>query len=544
MDSINALMTSMAIALTCSMTRADDYPRNPDIDILHYAFTLSLSDVTDSIVCETQVRLQFENREVDSFALDLIGRDQAESETGMTVLAVTRDGSDVSFQHADDRLNIALATAPYAGEVRTYVIKYEGQPADGLIIGQNKHGDRTFFGDNFPDRARHWLPTLDHPYDKATCEFIITAPSHYQVIASGLLVEETDQPGTGARLTHWRQDNPISTYMMVVGAAHFAVQNLGEIREVPLSTWVYAQDRDAGFIDFSEAGKAIEFFAEYIGPFPYHKLANVQSKTRYGGMENPGNIFYGEGVVTGNQSIEGLITHEIAHQWFGDAVTTADWNHVWLSEGFATYFTHLYNEELYGRDRMVEGLKSDKQRIIAYRDRHPDLAIVDDRIPVNRILSTNTYQKGGWVLHMLRRVIGDENFKASLREYFKQYRHANALTEDFQAVVEDISGQDLDWFFKQWIYQPGLPKYEYHWSYDESVHQVEVTIKQVQTDATRFDMPLDIGIVLEAGSDPMMRTIRVSQVTNRFSFSVPREPLEVILDPHTWVLMEMDSGRR
>jgi len=332
---------ALILAFIVSALRADDYPRQTAIDILHYTFALELSDESDAIRGRATMQVKFNKTGVDSFTLDLIGRNDAGvAETGMIVRAVTNGADPVEFTHEGDRLSLHPDAAPAAGEVRSYTIDYEGVPADGLIIGTNRHGDRTFFADNFPNRARHWLPTLDHPSDKAACEFIITAPEHYRVIATGTLIDESEQPG-GLRRTQTRQDTPLSTYLMVIGVARFAVQDLQAHHGIPLSTWVYPQDREAGFRDFSEAGAPLDFFIDYIGPYPWSKLANVQSTTRYGGMENAGNIFYGERAITGRGNAGPLIAHEIAHQWFGDAVTVDDWHHVWLSEGFATSTTSM-----------------------------------------------------------------------------------------------------------------------------------------------------------------------------------------------------------
>ena len=206
----------LLIGLTAAPAAAD-----PNVDVLRYTFRLTLSDETDTVRGETTVVARFLADGVESFELDLIGAATG-GETGMTVEAVTRDGNAVAFTHENDRLRITLATAAQAEERRVFTITYQGIPGDGLIIANNKYGDRTFFGDNWPERARHWLPTVDHPSDKAMCEFVVTAPDHYQVVGCGALVEETDLPG-GLRRTHWRSQAPMATKVMVIGVARFAV---------------------------------------------------------------------------------------------------------------------------------------------------------------------------------------------------------------------------------------------------------------------------------------------------------------------------------
>jgi len=512
---------------------ADPYPRQPAIDIQHYTFRLSLDDASDEIRGETTVHVRFVRTGVTTVALDLVGREA--DTTGMTVVSVTRDGRPVSFTHAGDRLTITLGTPPAAGERRQFTIAYHGAPADGLIIANNRYGDRTFFGDNFPDRARYWLPTLDHPSDKATCDFVITAPAHYQAIASGRLVEETSLPD-GLRLTHWRTSAPTSTYLMVVGVARFAVQHVERLDGVPIQTWVYPQDRDAGFFDFSRTRRVLEFFRERIGPYSYEKLANVQSTTRYGGMENAGTIFYGERVVTGSRRVEGTVVHEVAHQWFGDAVTEADWNHVWLSEGFATYFTHLFDEWAFGRDRLNSGMARDRDTVARVRRSSPDLRIVDERVPIREVLSAYTYQKGGWVLHMLRRKIGDDAFWLGVRAYHERYRNATALSEDVQREMEVASGQDLSVFFRQWLYEPGHPALDVSWRHDAARRVIDLTVEQTQ-DSPVFVFDLDVGVTMADGAR-RVETVSVSQRSQTFTISSTAEPAAIMLDPDVWLLFE------
>jgi hypothetical protein len=318
-------------ALALSALRADTYPRQPGIDVEHYIFRVTLSDDTDEIAGETTVTVRVKDG-TRELALDL---------------AAPMMVSDVSapYRREADRIVMTLP----AGELQRVTVKYRGKPTEGLKILKNKYGERCFFSANWPDLAHQWLPTVDHPYDKATGEFFVTAPAHYQVVANGALEEEIDL-GDGRRLTHWNQKVPIATWLYNIGVAQFATRHFGRAAGVPLQTWVYHQDRDAGIATFEEASRrAVEFFSSHVGPFPYQKLANVQAAGMGGGMEHASEIFYGEKGVTG-QPAYGLVAHETAHQWFGDSVTEKDWDDVWLSEGFATYFALLASEHYDGRD--------------------------------------------------------------------------------------------------------------------------------------------------------------------------------------------------
>ena len=539
----NLLLMLFAVSfLHTPVSATDDYQRNWNVDVMHYRFHLELRDDTNSIAGKTDITVRFVTDGISEFSLDLIGRDPG-AETGMEIADVSHNGDPVHFSHVDDRITISMSSPSSAEERRIFTIAYQGIPADGLIIAENMFGDRTFFGDNWPNRARHWLPTVDHVSDKATVEWIVIAPNHYQVIGTGRLIEQTSL-SNGYHRTHWGSSVPIPPKVMVIGAARFAVKYVGTVSSVPLQSWVYPQNRDEGFYDYAIAEKVLRFFDGHIGPFPYEKLANVQSKTRYGGMENASNIFYSERSVSGNRTSEGLIAHEVAHQWFGDSVTEKDWHHIWLSEGFATYFTQLYNEFTQGHDAIENGMRGARNTVIAFYAQNSELALIAEQLTdPNRMLNRNAYQKGAWLLHMLRRQIGDEAFWDGIREYYREYRDANALTEDLQRVMEKASNQNLKQFFQQWAYVPGHPILEGTWRYDANAGQLNITIEQTQSSETIFMFPLDIEI---STSEEVTRveTLQMRSALETFSLSVDSAPNTVTLDPDTWLLFEGELSQQ
>ncbi|WNJ21354.1 M1 family aminopeptidase [Pontibacter sp. G13] len=512
-----------------------DLPNNPEIDVLHYHFELTISDSTDEIQGLATIQVEFPIPGIQVFSLDLATPDKGTFKKGMTVTSVMEGPAKRFFTHEEDRLSIQLAAPAASGNVHTFQISYHGVPADGLIISQNKYGDRTFFGDNWPNRAHHWLPSVDHPGDKATVQFSITAPDRYQVVANGYKVEESSiEPGL--KLHAWKTDVVIPTKVMVFGAAAFAVQELGVHSGVPLSSWVYPQNREAGFFDYEIAEQVLDFFVGKLGPFPYQKLANVQSTTRYGGMENASNIFYAEQSVTGKRISEDLIAHEIAHQWFGNSATEATWDHIWLSEGFATYFTQLYREETYDREKLVEGMEQNRTRIFTQNLMRP---VVDsDQEDPNTLLNVNSYQKGAWVLHMLRREVGDDVFWLGVKNYYEAYQYGNATTKDFQAIMEAASGKDLDTFFEQWLYRSGWPKLKMTWSYDKSKSKLTLKLSQNQG-GTPYIFPLDIDLFASQSIEPERHTVDVDQKEMEWTWKLKVAPTELRLDPDTWLLAEI-----
>jgi len=544
---LSAAALAVAGALLSPTTLTDTYPKNPNIDALNYAFTIELSDTTDLIVGELALDVRFVGAGVRAVRLDLISASTAQGGKGMRVSDVTMNGAAIPFTHANDVLLVPLATAPVVNQRARLVVRYRGTPATGLKIGNNKYGDRTFFSDNWPDKARHWLPTIDHPYDKATSEFIVTAPSHYQIVSNGLQVEISDVPG-GRRRTHWKNAVPIAPWLYVLGAARFAVQRVGTFDGKAIETWVYAQDRDAGFADFATPTKEVlAYYTDYVGPFAYERLANIQSNSVSGGMEAASAILYSESSVTGTGSVRwrNVVIHEIAHQWFGNAVTEADWDDVWLSEGFATYFTLLYIEHAYGRDEFVRGLQSSRSTVMSFAAKNPAYTIIHQNLSrMEDVTSSHTYQKGSWTLHMLRGVIGSEAFQRGIRAYYARHFNGNATTADFRRAMEEASGQELGWFFEQWLYKPGTLKVAGSWSYDAAAGQVRMTLDQVQTDGRLFTMPIEIGVYSKGQPTPVMERVRVTAKSNTFTINAPTAPDSVRLDPNVWVLMDATFGKR
>jgi aminopeptidase N len=535
------LATLSALALTATAA-ADGYQRQPGVDALHYTFRLSLRDETDEIEAEATVLLGFVDDGPGSFRLDL-ATPSTPGGRGMTVASVTSGGRPLEFSHQANRLEVTLPEAPKAGERRAFEVRYRGVPAEGLRIGPNRHGERTFFSNNWPDRARHWLPTIDHPYDKATSEFIVTAPSRYQVVSNGLLVEETDL-GDGRRVTHWKQSVPIATWLNALGVARFTSHHAGTVRGVPLETWVHPNDRRKG-LDALEGPtrRAVDFYVRQIGEFPYEKLGVVQAAGTDGGMEHASAIFVGEGTVD-RGSATSLVAHEVAHQWFGDSVTEQDWDDVWLSEGFATYFAMRFIEHEEGREAFVAALRRARSRVFAAEERAPRLAVIHTNpSDTSGVLNDLVYQKGGWVLHMLRGRVGDDPFTAGVRKYYATYRDKNATTDDFRRVMEGASGQDLAWFFRQWLNRPGHPVIEGDWRYDAAAKSVVVDLAQTQP-GDPYRLPLELG--LWRGDSPEVRTekVEMDQRRQQFRIQTAEEPSRVALDPNGWTLMESRLGKR
>ncbi|MET0621547.1 MAG: M1 family aminopeptidase [Pyrinomonadaceae bacterium] len=516
--------TALLLCLFEHAQARDDYPRRPELDALEYDIRLAVGAERDEISAETEIVFAVRGAGVRQVTLDFVG---------LTVDAVTENGRPAKYERRDGRLVVTLNNLYTQNATVSIAVKYHGAPADGLFFKRNKFGDRTVFADNWPNRAHHWFPSVDHPYDKAKVEFFVTAPARYDVVANGRLIETTARPD-GMRLTHWREDVPVPVYCMVFGATEFSVIDAGAWNGTRVLHYLYPKDRERGLVDHGRALRMLEFYTNLVGPYPYEKLALVQSSTRFGGMENASAIFFDETSYDGSGGLEGTVAHEIAHQWFGDSVTESDWHHLWLSEGFASYFGAVFFERADGRDKFVRLMLAEKERYIS------DAAAVARPIhdpeakDLFSLLNRNNYQKGAWVLHMLRRVVGDEKFFAGVADYYRTYRDSNALTEDFRRVMERHAGRSLEWFFRQWIYEPGFPVYDAAWSWDEPSKRLRLRVRQTQAGAP-FRVPLDVEF-RDAGAAPRRETIEVSGREQSFDFKLERRPAAVALDPEEWVL--------
>lgn len=485
----------------------------PGIDVLHYAFDLDLPDRGRWIDGRATIALRRTAR-VDALALDLVS---------MTVDSVLVNGKAVAFTQADSTLRLTLP--PGSGDSLSVAVRYSGEPKDGLIFSNDASGRWQAFGDNFPNRARFWLPVIDHPSDKATVSWTVRAPADRKVIANGEL-EAGKGDGAGPAVTRWRTTQPITTYLMVIGVAPFAVVDLGESacglaeksRCVRQSVWTSSELRDYAAGAFAKAGAIVDFFSRLVAPFPYEKLAHVQSATRYGGMENASAIFYADNIFKRRTMSEGLIAHETAHQWFGDAVTESAWPHVWLSEGFATYFSALWTEHAYGDSAFRADLTKMRSGAIGPAIA-AEKAVVDTTLSdVAKVLNSNVYPKAGFTLHMLRREIGDSAFFRGIRAYYAKYRHKTALTQDLMREFESASGQSLGWFFDQWFWRAGYAELSVAWRHDAAKKRVVLEVDQ-RARFVPYRVKVAVDLVDAAGA------VRRAYVT------IPAEPHSVVEVP-------------
>lgn len=529
-----SIISSLLLSLTGISFGQQEYLDHP-IDVLHYDITLELEDTTDEIKGYEVITFNLKHP-CDSFFIDFGSQNNS---TGMKISPqLSIDYENVKYRHENDRIWIQTPDSWDVGSTHEAKLYYKGVPETGLIIGKNKFGNRTFFGDNWPNRAHHWFACVDHPIDKATIQYSVITPDHYGCIATGDYISKK-KVGDGSKLQYdFKTSINLPTKVMVIGVAEFVWDLYKPDPGFDVSVWVYPENREEGFSDMEVSLEVLEYFIEIVGEYPFEKLANVQSTTQFGGMENAGNIFYDENAVTGEGKMEALIAHEIAHQWFGNSASEEDWQHLWLSEGFATYLTDLYWEHKYGLAAMNERLITERIRVVNFAKKY-DHPVVDTKYAdLMHLLNPNSYQKGAWFLHMLREKVGDEAFFASLQAYYAKYKLKNANTADFREVVEVISGELLIPFFEQWLYTSGHPILSFETQKGSGA--TTLIVNQVQ-EGTPFEFDLEVQVNYADGMNELV-IISVKETFTSQLISSEKKIESFEYDPNVKLLFEITEN--
>jgi aminopeptidase N len=521
-----ALLLQLAVSSSPLAVRADT--ARPLHDALHYDVTLVLGDSGRNVLGQVETTWLLRSARPIEVSLDSALRVirvlvNAREGTRLSRTVWGREGSLMGIPHEGK-----------AGDTLITRIRYRGEVRDGLIFRGSKEAGLSIFADNWPDRAHGWLPVDDHPSDKASVDFHVQVPVGYQVIANGVL-QKVDTLPYGHAVWHYRLSQPIPVYTMVIGVARFAVTRLPDaacaVRCVPQSVWTFPADSAFAIGGpFRRVGEIVDFYSRLIGPFPYPDLAHVEAHTVFGGMENATAIFYNDSLYAARAMREDLVAHETAHQWFGDAVTGDDWHHVWLSEGFATYLAAMWDEHASGPAAFAATMRRAAGAYFAAPE--SDRPVLDTaQRDLLSLLNRNSYQKGAWILHQLRGMIGDSAFVAGLRSYYRTYRDNTALSADFARSMSEAAGRDLEWYFRQWLTQPGYPVLAVTWRHSGS--RLTLDIRQTQTPAWgTYRLP-----GLELAIDGRVVKVDVEgKETRKVVEGIRERPRTVEVDPKGWWL--------
>ncbi|HTW88775.1 MAG TPA: DUF3458 domain-containing protein [Candidatus Binataceae bacterium] len=498
-----------------------------------------------------EVALDFERRAITGTAthrLTAIVDDLARLEfdaAEVAITAVRAGGQPVGFTTDGGKLAISLSAPIKAGTEIEIAIDYEAvRPRRGLyFVGPDTaHPDKPVeaWTQGEDEDSRYWFPCYDYPNDKATSEVIVTVPERFTAISNGALVATGPGPASATKTFHWRQDVPHSVYLITLAAGEFV-----EIRDhagaVPVLYFVHPGREEDARRAFGKTPRMIEFYERVIGvPYPYAKYAQVAvTDFIFGGMENTSATTQTAETLHDVRahldfSSDPLVAHELAHQWWGDLLTCRDWSHAWLNEGFATYFEALWCEEDLGADEFAWNLRQDRANYFGEDAHHYRRPIVFNRYraPIE-LFDRFLYEKGGLVLHMLRRLLGDRLFFKSLNLYCTRHRGQNVITQDLQRAFEDTTGRNLDWFFDQWVFKEGHPELEVTSSYDEKRKTASLTVKQThQVNATTvlFRFPATIALMDAEGMETRHQ-VEIDRKEHTFHFPSAKAPRAVRFDP-------------
>jgi aminopeptidase N len=510
-------------------------------DALHYRIVLDVNPLTDTIDGRVTATVQ---ATVDAATLTF---DLAD---GMSVDTVLVGGAPQAFSHQNDLVTVTLSQPLGPGEQADVVIQYAGAPDtyNEYVTEQaftwTTHGDNDellIFTYSTPIYARAWWPCKDVPADKATADLVVTVPDTLVVASNGILQQTVDN-GDGTVEFTWTETHPIATYLVSLAISNYERFSdyyhpaVGDSMQVEY--FVYPEDLAAAQVDFDSTVDMIEFYSGAFGEYPFldEKYAMAEVDIGRSAMEHQTCTSYSSTFIRGDHRNDAVVAHELSHQWWGNMITPSDWRDIWLNEGFATYCEALWFEHTRGQGAYFD-----------YMDHYRwpfDGAFPGTVYDPDALYGITVYQKGAWVLHMLRWVMGDQSFFDALRSYAADPRYAykNATTADFQGVCEAEYGSSLAWFFDQWLTKEGEPTYTYYWKASGSGAGRRVAVKIMQTQpGAVYEMPVEI--VLESpGGDVRLREWNRARIEN-YSFETLEAITSVSVDPDGWILGDKLAGK-
>jgi aminopeptidase N len=528
-----ALVAVAAVASVSVHLYADEpYARHRDYDLQHSRIALRFDVEQKKVIGDVTHTLAILHGGTSKIEFDSVG---------LTIQSVTLNKASVKFSNTATKLVVPLPAAARSGEKFEVEIRYEGKPAKGLyfILPDKDYPNRPtqIWSQGESEDTRFYLPTYDYPNDRLTTETILTVPASWITVANGKLIN-VSKTADNLKTWTWRESLPSSTYLITVVAGEFdeVKQNW---RGLPVTYYAPKGRGDRLLPNYERTPAMMELFSKKLGvDYPWEKYSqSMVDDFVAGGMENTSATTNTSSSLRSPQLIpefpaneDPLISHELAHQWFGDLVTCNDWGDIWLNEGFATFFEMVWAESHYPKDQ------ADYDRWTAI---HEWLAqsslyakpIVRHDFDDSSEFDDNAYGKGGLVLYMLRQQIGEDAFYRGLRHYLEVYRGKNVVTADLIKAIDEADHTNVQQFFDQWVYGAGAPKFDVSYTYDDAKHQVALTVKQTQKVEGHvgiFSVPVNLEVTTASGR--RSQTISVSKETETFLLPADGAPLMVLFD--------------
>lgn len=495
---------------------------NTGYDVLRYTLSLAIDPAAETISGTATIKAVATLPNLGRLSLDF---------SGLQISRLTVDGVEANHQRQGIKLFVDLPQPPAEGEPFTVIVAYSGHPQpvssrfiEFLEVGMHFVNDAAFVASE-PDGARSWFPCNDHPRDKALFRYEITVPQGYVVAANG----RPEPPVEGETTTTfvWQHDSLMATYLATVAVGRYQVIEERAPNGIPLRHYVSADLLPAAQELLTRTGDMIVFLEQYFGPYPFASYGHIVVPMGGVSLETQTMTLIDAGVVS--RGAEYVVVHELAHQWFGDSVSPASWADIWLNEGFAVYASWLWDEAQ--SPGSLIGQLDDTEEIAWQAD--PGEPLADPS--AGNLFGFNSYLKGAWVLHMLRGEIGDEAFFDTLRTYHRRFMGGVASTADLQAVAEEVSGQDLDWFFDEWVYGRRIPNLALNWR-QEADGALNVQVCQRQPDVFFFDLPLT---AVGDGAQRAGQTLKVDEIEEHITLPVGFTVTGIQADPDQAVLAEV-----
>jgi aminopeptidase N len=534
-----AILCALWLLSSAGLLRADEpFARSKDYDLQHSKIALRFQPEQKKVIGEVTHSLALLRDGLENIWFDSVG---------LEIESVRINKTSVKFSTTDSRLVVALPKGAKAGAKYDVEIKYQGTPTKGLyfILPDKDYPNRPLeiWTQGESEDTRYYLPTYDYPNDRLTTETILTVPASWQTVSNGKLISVTDA-SDGMKTWTWRESQPSSTYLITVVAGEF-VEMKDSWRNIPVTYYAPKDRGDRLNPSYSRTPAMIELFSKKLGvDYPWEKYSQAMvDEFVAGGMENSSattntaeSLRNPKLVSEYEQNEDPLISHELGHQWFGDMVTTKDWGNIWLNEGFATFMETVWAEFHFGKDTADYDRWEGAKQWFAMHSLY-DKPIVRHNFEESEEFDGNAYGKGGWVLYMLRRQLGEDAFYAGLKHYLEVNRGKNVMTSDLSKAIEEATHTNLDAFFQQWLYGAGAPKFEVSYAYEEAKKQVALTVKQTQKredHVSLFNVPVDVEITTASGAK--LYPIHVTQESEVFTFPADSAPLMVLFDKGTQIL--------
>ncbi len=498
-----------------------------DYDVIDYELDLTLTP--DSIFIHGSVKFEYVAGPAGVVLVDF-NLDQP-----LVVDSVVAALPVAGFDHVEDVVSLELGSQVAPGDTSWFRVYYHGVPPPpgqyGTLYFRSHALSPVIYSISWPDNARSWWPCKDAIGDKATATIAVTVPEDLVVASNGVLTGTVNN-GDGTKTSTWRELHPVTTYNVCVAITNYEIF-LQHYEYAPGDTmllpfYVYPEDRADAEEDWSLIPEMLALYDSLFGVYPFadEKYGMAETQTDpFAAMEHQTLTSWGNLFITGDHRYDMIVAHELAHSWYGNSVTPAEWAEIWLSEGFATYSEALWAEHTGGI--------GDYLAYMTILDTNDFSGSVYDPID---LLGNTVYNKGAWVVHMLRHVVGDSALFEILPAYANDpgFKYGHASTPEFISLCESITGEELDWFFDQWVYGEGEPNYLTTWEVSNPGDwEVTVTVDQVQPGQV-FRMPLEL--LFTAGADSVYGSLYDSTGYTQQVFTLPFEPEDVVLDPHNWIL--------